>query len=87
MKNYGCIVTINRAFSNLISRPKNQFFTHEVAVAPLVPHFVRSANTDLKENSSRYRSCFFEAPEFSQIAFGDFSKSYIRRNCSTTLKK
>ena len=66
--------------NNVMSKVFGSWKTHEVAVAPLVPHFVRSANTDLKENSSRSRSCFFEAPEFSQIAFGDFFKSYIMSN-------
>ena len=50
--------------------------THEDACGrQLVPHFVRNINTDLKENSSRYRSCFFKAPEFSQINFSSGSLS------------
>ena len=62
---------------------ENEIHTHEDALRrQLVPHFVRNINTDLKENSSRSRSCFFEAPEFSQIGFADFFKSNIKRNFS-----
>lgn len=46
--------------------------------------FARSLNIGLTENSSRYRSCFFEAPEFSQIAFGDFVKPNIKWKQITT---
>ena len=69
---------------------ENEIHTHEDACGrQLVPHFVRNINIGLTENSSAYRQSAFKPSEFSQIAFGDFVKPYVKSNsefCSRALK-
>jgi len=65
----------------MIFHSRGDFVSHScLAIA-------RSLNIGLTENSSRYRSCFFEAPEFSQIAFGDFVKPCVNRNMGSRLQE